>query len=369
MRESTAVIQPKRLRHLLRRLIDIYSPSGKELQILDFLHGYLKHYGVPVVRQPVDEGRYNVVVAPPGADIRLALVGHVDTVVAADLDHHRYEEQGDLISGLGAADAKGGCAAMVEAYLALWERDGARVPAALALVVGEEEEGDGADRLIKDYHFPWALIGEPTDLQPCLSHYGYVEVHLRTRGKRMHASLATPESNPIEAMIRVLTQISPYIRTSWPGVVYNIRELVSSRAGFVIPDWCEAWLDIHLPPTAPTGEITQQIKEALERKLGKSPHLNAMLHFPTVNAGYELPEKGPVVDALKEIYARRSFSWESKPFRSSSDAHLLWEAGVKPILLGPGQLEKAHIPEESVSFQHVCLAAELYLDLLVSLSS
>lgn len=369
MRDRSPNIQPERLRHLLRRLIDIYSPSGKELEILDFLHGYLKQHGLPVVRQPVDEGRYNLVVPPSGADIRLALVGHLDTVVAADLDHYRYEEQGDLISGLGAADAKGGCAAMVEAYLAVWERDLTRVPVALALVVGEEEEGDGADRLIKDYHFPWALIGEPTDLQPCLSHYAYVEVHIRTRAKRMHPSLATPESNPIEAMIRVLTQIFRRIRTSWPRAVYNIRELVSPRTGFVMPDWCEAWLDVHLPPTTPAGEIIQHIKEAVERKLGKSPHLNAMLHFPTVNAGYELPEKGLVVDALKDIYARRSLPWELKAFRSSSDAHLLWEAGVKPILLGPGELEKAHAPEESVSFQQVCLAAELYRDLLVSLSS
>jgi len=38
-------------------------------------------------------------------------------------------------------------------------------------------------------------------------------------------------------------------------------------------------------------------------------------------------------------------------------------------LLGPGQLEKAHAPDESVSFQQVTLAAELYRDLLMSLAS
>ncbi|PIU32475.1 MAG: peptidase M20, partial [Syntrophobacteraceae bacterium CG07_land_8_20_14_0_80_61_8] len=44
------------------------------------------------------------------------------------------------------------------------------------MVVGEEEEGDGARRLVRDHHFPWAVIGEPTDLKIGLSHFGYLEV-------------------------------------------------------------------------------------------------------------------------------------------------------------------------------------------------
>jgi hypothetical protein len=54
-------------------------------------------------------------------------------------------------------------------------------------------------------------------------------------------------------------------------------------------------------------------------------------------------------------------------FPSHSDANLLWAAGVKPILLGPGQLEHAHAPEERVSFPQVLQAAEIYLDLMTAL--
>jgi acetylornithine deacetylase/succinyl-diaminopimelate desuccinylase-like protein len=35
--------------------------------------------------------------------------------------------------------------------------------------------------------------------------------------------------------------------------------------------------------------------------------------------------------------------------------------------MGPGELEMAHAPEESVSFQQVCLATQLYLDLLMNI--
>jgi acetylornithine deacetylase len=56
--------------------------------------------------------------------------------------------------------------------------------------------------------------------------------------------------------------------------------------------------------------------------------------------------------------------WQPGVFRSHSDANQIWTAGIKPILLGPGSLEMAHIPEESVSFAQVCTAAEIYLDLI-----
>jgi acetylornithine deacetylase len=359
-------IQPQRLRQLLRRLMDIYSPSGKEEELIDYLYGYLKRHGLPVVRQPVDDCRDNLVVAPGKDEIRLALIGHLDTVSAYDLDHFGFEEQGDRIVGLGAADMKGGCAAMVEAFLTLCENN-PQCPqrgAALALVVGEEIDGDGTQRLVKEMHFPWAIIGEPTDLRPCLSHYGYLEVQLTTRGRRMHASLANLGENPIKAMLHLLLKVSHYLENKRPEAVYNIRELFSSQAGFVVPDRCEAWLDNHLPPTAPIGEIMLELEELLQRERQENPQLDAAMRFATIHTGYQLPEKGSLVEVLRSLYARHELPWEPQPFRSHSDANLLWAAGIKPILLGPGQLEQAHAPGESVSFEQVCLAAQLYCDLL-----
>ena len=79
-----------------------------------------------------------------------------------------------------------------------------------------------------------------------------------------------------------------------------------------------------------------------------------------MQAGYELPERGPVVSALKASLAGMGRPWLPGAFRSHSDANQLWAAGVKPIILGPGSLEAAHRPEEWVSFGQVLAAAELY---------
>lgn len=368
MDKHIPAIKPHRLRQLLHRLLDIYSPSGKEEDILAYLHGYLKRHGLTPIRQPVAEGsRYNLLVLPEDEDVELVLIGHVDTVSAYDLEHYGYEEDGDLISGLGAADMKGGCAAIIEAFLAFRESGRSPLPAALAMVVGEEDSGDGAEELVREYYFPWAVIAEPTDLKVCLHHYGYMEAEISTRGKRVHASLANARKNPIESMLDLLLKITRHLGRAWPEIVYNIRDLASSKAGFAVPEHCAAWLDLHLPPSAPIGEISLEFEEILTRERQEDPHFNGSLRFTTIHAGYDLPEKWAMIERLKSVSTRHGIPWKPQSFPSHSDANRLWAAGIKPIIMGPGQLELAHSPDESIAFEQVLAAARQYLDLLLML--
>lgn len=361
MIKAPGQINPKRLRRLLKRLLDIYSPSGKEEDVVDYLHTYMKRHRLPVTRQDVDENRQNLIVSFSERDPDLAFIGHVDTVSAYELDEFGAQEKGDVIKGLGAADMKGACAAMVEAFTCLVEQGMTEAPLALALVVGEEEKGDGAEALLKDFRFPWAIIGEPTDLKPCLKHYGYLEIRLNTRGRRLHASLARKGGNAVELLLRILLRLSRYLEQESRKLIYNIRDLYSSGGGFVVPDGCEAWVDVHLPPTAPVSEITLEIEELVAGESRDVPSTEASVHFAMVHSGYELPEKGRVIEALKASFADRALSWEPLAFPSHSDANQLWTAGVKPIILGCGRLEKAHSPDEDVRFEQVLGAAEIYL--------
>lgn len=361
------LIQPQRLGKLLQRLVDIYSPSGKEGDVLDFLKGYLKRRNLPVVIQEVDEDRYNIILAPANKDIQLAFIGHVDTVAAPDLDNYSYSVQGDRVQGLGVADMKGGCAAMLEAFLTFWEAGNSEAPIALCLVVGEEESGDGAEKLMKSYHFPTAIIGEPTDMVPCLQSYGYVEIQLTARGARQHASLAKRRHNAVEVMLQTLLRLTHQLESKHPDVNYNIRDLFSSHSGFAVPERCEAWLDLHVPPGGNIGEILIDMEEVvLSRKENRS-NIGMGFRSATIAAGYQIPEKAAIVDTIKNIFKERNLTWSSDAFRSHSDANQIWASGVKPIILGPGQLEQAHSHDESASMQQICLAAEIYLDLMYAM--
>lgn len=354
------------LRTLLRNLINIYSPTGKEHEIVGFLFDYLKGAGLPVKMQKIGGGRANLLVIPPESEIAAVLVGHVDTVAAHDLELFGCREEGNLIAGLGAADMKGGCAAIIEAYIAYWKR-GRRPPAALALVCGEEEDGDGTRMLVREYHFPWALIAEPTDLHPCFSHYGYLEIAISTTGKRMHASLAAAGQNAVEAMLRLLLRISGYFTRDRPELVYNIRDLSSTRSGFAVPERCNVWLDVHLPPTAPLGRIMMELEEIIIEQGQEDAGFSGSLSFTNVHAGYELPHKGELAEKLKRVYLELRLPWTPQAFPSHSDANLLRAAGIKPIILGPGSLEQAHAPHESISFEQVMLASNIYYGLIDSL--
>ena len=368
-RDNIQTVDVQRLRRLFRRMVDIYSPSGKEEELVDYLRGYLKRQGMPVILQEVDENRHNILVIPREMDIQMALVGHLDTVSAYELEEYGYSEQGDSIRGLGTADMKGGCAGMVEAYTSLWTAGRTRIPVALCLVVGEEEDGDGAAQMVKEYHFPWALIGEPTNLIPCLSHYGYAEIQVSSEGKRVHASLAGTVSNSVQVLLNVLLRISRHMQRKRPELGFNIRDLYSSQSGFASPDYCEAWLDLHMPPSAPMGEIVTEVEEIFAREKGKHKAIHGECRIANIIGGYELPEKGPVIMSLKSIFKERAWVWSPQAFKSHSDANQLWAAGIRPLLLGPGNIEDAHTPNEAVSLGQVVKAAGIYTELVSRLGN
>ncbi|MCJ7523289.1 MAG: M20/M25/M40 family metallo-hydrolase [Dehalococcoidia bacterium] len=361
-------VQPDRLKSLLKSLIDIYSPSGKEEELLEYSEHYLKEHGLIAVRQEVDENRFNIIVLPEGIEeIDLCFVGHVDTVAARDLEDYAFSEEEDTIYGLGATDMKAGCAAMIEAFTVLATQSSDFPPVGLALVVGEEEDGDGAKTLVREYNFQWAVVGEPTDLAPCLGHYGYLEVLLRTRGKRAHSSMPEFGQNAIETMLKLLLQVTEYTTSLPHGVVYNIRELSGFPGGFVVPDICETWIDLHLPPDTRIDVLKTELEQLIEKAEKSIPDLDAYIRFEDTYSGYRISWERSLAKKLKSVFAKTSLPWEPQDFRSHSDGNILWAAGVDPIILGPGRLERAHGPEESVSFSQVVQTAQLYLDFALSL--
>jgi acetylornithine deacetylase len=365
MVEERLKTDTRRLQQLLRKMVNIYSPPGKENDLVDFLYNYLKRHGLPVVRQAVDEERHNLIVEPDDVEAELVLVGHLDTVEAYDLESYEFRLEEDTAAGLGTADMKGGCAAMIEAFLTLWENGHTSRPVALALVVGEEDYGDGAQRLVREYDFSAAIVGEPTDLLPCLSHYGYLEIQLTTQGQRVHASLAPQANNAATDMLRLLLAYIEHFDRELVDGIYNLRDLTSVRSGFAVPEHCEAWIDLHLPALTNMGELTFQLEELHTNYLKSHAQVDAAIQFNTIHAGYELPQKGPLVELLKATYARHHLAFTPTSFPSHSDANTLWAAGIKPILLGPGRLEKAHTAEESVSLSQVGLASQIYMDLIM----
>ena len=363
-----AGIQPARLKALLKQMLDVYSPSGKEEEILDSVSTYLSGYGLHITRQEVDEHRSNLLVLPEDPeDVSLCFIGHLDTVSAYDLDEFGFREEGEAIYGLGSADMKSGCAAMIEAFTVLAESGHLPPQVALALVVDEEEDNSGARALSDEYNFPWAVIGEPTNLVPCLGHYGYLEVQLRTKGRIAHAAVPEHGQNAIAGMLQLLMKVTEFAASKSGELVYNIRDLSVLPLGFVVPEHCEAWLDFHLPPNSRMDVVKNELEQLIGEVSHNPPAFEAELRFEETHAGYMISPERPMVRTMKRVFEGLSLAWEPADFRSHSDANILWAAGVDPIIFGPGRLEEAHTPEECVAFAQVVDAARVYLSLALEI--
>lgn len=358
-----SAINPQRLRQHLLEMIDIYSPSGKEEDIQLYLEGILQAAGLSVQRQEVEEDRYNLITTLGSTSPQFYLVGHVDTVPAWDLDDYGAKEEWGIVRGLGSADMKGGCAAMLEAWLALATLPLEQQPAVgLLLVVGEEENGDGSERFLESCTPNWVVIGEPTSLSPCFGHYGYVEAQLVTKGRRSHSSLPELGHNAVESMLQILLQLgqAPLFARDNLQVFYSIRELSSSRAGFVVPDRCEALIDLHLAPEISPEQVKAAISEQLAGAGDAIPDLHLDVTFDFSASGYQLAAHQWLEQVMEKVYPKLNLPLQLTPFRSHSDGNLFFAVGVQPLILGPGSLETAHTNEEQTALAEVEAAARIY---------
>jgi acetylornithine deacetylase len=168
-------------------------------------------------------------------------------------------------------------------------------------------------------------------------------------------------------MLKLLLHFTENITSGAQGLVYNIREMSGFPGGFVVPDMCEAWLDLHLPPAESIDTLKTKLEQLMKAARENIPSLDASLGFENTYPGYQISQDELMIRKLKQIYDRLSLPWNPQDFQSHSDGNVLWAAGISPIILGPGRLEAAHSPEESVYFGQVVQATQIYLHLALSL--
>ncbi len=362
-------IDPDRLTGLVIDSVNQYSPSFAELPAMTVFTRFLKESGIDYSLQAIHpdvpgNNRANIIAHLGPEPPELLLVGHVDTVDLWHEGSHKAVVKGDRIFGLGTADMKGGCSAMLEALVAA-RRSGFPLSrgVAVALVVGEEQYGDGSQTLVRDYSANLVIIGEPTSLKPCLSHYGYMEVRLTGKGERAHAALPETGANAIHAMLEWMLRILDDCRKLPYGseLAVNPREIQGGEPSFVVPDSCEALVDIHLPPNIMFTDIEKIIEGTRLQTL--SSHGSIDLNYEQLFStdGFQQDPEKKEFDSVRKVFRDMNHSWEPGIFRSQSDAIFFKKPDNQVMICGPGDLAVAHRRNEFVSAVEVETAARIYL--------
>ena len=367
------LIDEERLTALLVDAVAQYSPSYAEEPAMQVFAARLNEAGVRYMRQPVPgsgtgtgtETRANLVIELGPQPSSLMWVGHVDTVPLIDEEDQRMHRDGDTLHGLGSADMKSGCAAIVEAVIAV-VRSSTELKRGLtiALVVGEEEYGDGSEALLAWRTAPLTVIGEPTGLVPCVDHYGYYECRLRVLGARAHAALPEMGASAIHAMLAWMQRLLESSGELANGVTINPREIRGGASLFMVAQECEAAIDIHAPPGMGRDVIDGLIERA--RDAAQATHQRCELRYENLYwaTGYAHATDDPLLEPLRRAYRSAGRSWNPSAFRSHSDGSLFHQQGSVPVICGPGLLEVAHTRHEHVSLQETRDAARLYAALI-----
>lgn len=341
---------------LVREAVAAYSPTYREGPAAAVFERAARARGLRVTHQDVDAGRHNLIISLGSEPPTVLFVGHMDTV--AGTGQVRTSLDNDCLYGLGTCDMKGACAAMLLALSSLKDQvndDGPGV--ALALVVGEEEYGDGVEVLCREYAVPdLVVIGEPSSLRPCLSHYGYFEARLVFEGVTAHSAVPEAGVNAIDAVLQ-WTQAIRERSAQIPGLRMVVRQISGGSNQFVVPHRCECVVDIHMPPDMTVHEVDALIDAA---RPGGYEQVRFRRSHDYATRGYRVEPDTPEVAMLQHAFERTGIAWQPSVFPSHSDATVLAKHARAAIVCGPGALAHAHAPDEHVPVAELLASCELY---------
>lgn len=335
---------------LLGALVSIPSVSRQEDAAAGFLHGWLTERGVEARR--IGDNVVSVVRGARPGPVFL-LNSHLDTVPAKDGWESDpwtpFEKDGRLV-GLGSGDAKASIAAMSCATVAL-AREGLERGTLIFAATCLEEIGRGGleDILPELGPIDAALVGEPTALEAAVAQSGLLILECAARGRTAHAARAHQGVNALTKAARdllavdglELDRVHPFLGRS----TANVTILQGGDRHNVIPDRCDYTIDIRYTPAYSAEELTALIDALVEADVRvRSNRLRPV----------ETAADSPLASALRA--ARPEIAFFGSPTMSDW-VHL---AGVEAIKFGPGDSERSHTPNESVSIAQVEAAVGLY---------
>jgi acetylornithine deacetylase len=315
---------------LARRLIDIDSTTGREARVAAVLARYLRERGYSVLEQPLEGGRANVIAAV--GEPRLVFSTHFDCVPP----FFPSREEGGVLYGRGACDAKGILAAQVAAAERL--RAAGRTNVGLLFVAGEERGSDGAvaaNHIASGSEF--LINGEPTDNRLGRATRGVLRVRLVAEGRAAHSGYPELGESAIEMLLDAMIALRD---GQWPedAVLGRTHYTIGIMSGGIAPNVIPARADAEV--TFRTVGDHDAVRAALNSVVGHRVAVEEIVEVPPVKL-------------------RTQPGFETEVFAYTTDIPFLGQWGA-PLLLGPGSIHVAHTDQEHLRIAELNRAIELY---------
>ena len=336
---------------LLRRALEIPSPSGRESEVARYLVTRMSEFAEEAF---VDEAG-NAVGRLGSGPLRVTFLGHIDTVPG----EIAVREEGGRLYGRGAVDAKGSFCTAIAAASRLGEEE--RSALELRLIGAVEEEAPssrGARHALVEYPRPHLLIiGEPSGWEAVTVGYKgrlVLEVEVR-KGSHHSAGNESTAGEEAVAIWNLLEAWAAELNREREGIFEQVQVSLQSIASEEdgLEQRCRTIVGLRLPPWLPP----QAARSELSGLLADS---TARFRF----RGSEEPYRGPRDTPLTRVFRTAIREMGGRPRlklkTGTSDMNVVAPVWQVPVLAyGPGDSSLDHTPDEHVEVAELRKATDV----------
>jgi acetylornithine deacetylase len=313
----------------------------------------------------------------------ILLHAHMDTVFPAsrhewNTDPFRPEIIDDKLYGLGAADTKGSMATMLMSIKILKELGIELAGDVMFQSVVDEEAGGGNGSLAcidAGYRTDAVIIGEPNNLNPMSAHVGSYAFRIKVEGKSAHANTKWKGTSAFEKAFPIVIALQE-LEKKWnkrtyhllPSPVITVIEIKAGDGSITLPGSCEMLVNYTYLPDGYDyfNEIISVIKASIENDSWFDDHELQIEKHHDCGPYYNDPKR-EFATTVKEISGKvLSREVNITGMGCGADARLYANVGqMSTMILGPGNIENAHQPNEFVIVEELVKAVQLYASILV----
>ncbi len=344
--------------NILQSLVAFNSQSNKSnLPLIYFIKEILSCNGFKVEIQKVGN-KANLTAKIGQGKGGLLFSGHTDTVPAGDgwkTNPLKLTKIKEKYYGLGAVDTKGFLAVIISVACELIKQK-LRKPLTLNFTFDEEVDFLGAKKLLasKKQQPDLAIIGEPTKMAPVIAHKGATALQVDFFGKETHGSNPEEGVNAIELAMQFIFSLKDFVGKQNKMFIPPFSTLcVSKIAGGLainkVPGFCRVEMEYRAISKEEQKSILALIKEKAEQYNGQAKITFSVAPF------YSSASR----EKLKEFSNQKPLA-----VAFCTEAFLYEKYGISSVVLGPGDIKRAHKPNEFITESELLQAEKQFGEII-----
>ena len=345
------------------------SRDQSNLPVINHLANWLESlkFAVNVLPLPNKGGKANLIATLGSGEGGLVLSGHTDTVPCDekhwDTDPYTLTEIDSVVHGLGSCDMKGFFPIALEAA-SLFRSKKLNKPLTILATSDEESSMAGARQLLRDGRpkADFAIIGEPTGLQPIIAHKGVLALSIVIEGSGGHASNPNLGCNALDAMHAVIADLLIYrqeLASTYTNPTFainiptlNLGCLHAGDSPNRICETAELQIDVRLMPGMEIDELATTIQHRLVETIASHGTRLSITRINEVPA-YQTSGDGDLARTLASLCGRPPGT-----VAFGTEAPFLQSLGMETVVFGPGSINQAHQPNEYLDLNQLSPARE-----------